>query len=124
MNDSARIKAWRKGRFAESLCVFFLRLKGWIILEHGHAGIRGAGVGEIDIIAKRRNTLAFIEVKSRGDKTTALNALTGEQRKRIVRAAETYLRSHSELSTLDIRFDLMVLGSGFVPTHIVDAWRP
>ncbi len=124
MKNRTRTAARRRGALAEVLCALFLRLQGWKILERRHSGVRGTGIGEVDIIAKRRQTLAFIEVKSRSNEATALNALTGGQQHRIVRAAEAYLQRHSDLSTLEIRFDLMVLGSGFWPKHIVDAWRP
>ena len=46
--------AERRGRFAELVCVIVLRLTGWRILARRLTGGRGTGLGEIDIVARRR----------------------------------------------------------------------
>ena len=56
-----RRRAYRFGRFAESLCVWSLRLRGYRVLARRFA----VAVGEIDIVAQRGATLAVIEVKAR-----------------------------------------------------------
>ncbi len=61
--DSKR-RAWRFGRNAETLCAWVLRLKGYQIVARDFR----VPVGEIDIVARRGRTLAFIEVKARGDR--------------------------------------------------------
>jgi putative endonuclease len=121
---AARVQAERRGRWAETLCVAALRLTGWRVLARRMTAGRGLGLGEIDIIAKRGQTLAFIEVKARADETTALESVTAAQRGRIARAAEVYLQRHGAHADCDIRFDVMILTAGFVPRRIADAWRP
>ncbi len=56
-----RRKAWRRGRTAETLCVICLVMRGYRIL----ARRLRTPVGEIDIVARRRGTLAIVEVKAR-----------------------------------------------------------
>ena len=118
-----RSVAERWGRLAEFICRWRLRLGGWQILETRFRGGRGTGAGEIDIVARRGNTIAFIEVKARADFTSALVSLTAHQQQRIARAAESYLARHPELSGCDVRFDLMAVAGFGWPRHVKDAWR-
>ena len=115
----ARRGAYRFGRFAETLCVWSLRARGYRVLARRF----DAGVGEIDIVARRRGVLAVIEVKARrrgdGDET-----LRPRQRARIERAAEAFLAHRAECAGLDVRFDLMVVRPYRPPRHVTDAWRP
>ena len=115
----ARQRAQRRGRLAEWLCLWHLRLRGWQILARGWR----CPAGEIDILARRGRVLAVIEVKSRGEFATAASALAPRQRRRITRAAEAFLRQHSELARLDLRFDLMLVAPLRLPRHWRGAWR-
>jgi len=119
----ARLAAERRGRFAETLCVLSLRLRGWRILARRLAGRRGSGVGEIDIVARRGRVLAFIEVKARASETAALESVGGAQRARIARAAEIYIARMEKADACEVRFDVMTV-SGLIPFHLADAWRP
>src|SRR5256885_12447524 len=99
-----RQQAQRRGRFAEWLCLWHLRLRGWRILARGWR----CPSGEIDILARRGRVLAIIEVKSRNQLDAAASALLPRQRRRIARAAEAFLLSRSDLARLELRFDLML----------------
>lgn len=110
--------AWRFGRLGEAICAWRLRLLGWSVIARD---IRTAA-GEIDMIAVRGRTLAFIEVKARSD-AAATEPLQLRQRRRIVRAAAAYLASRPDLAALDIRFDLMLVGRGRLPRHLPAAFR-
>jgi putative endonuclease len=66
-----RQRAQRRGRLAEWLCLWHLRLRGWHILARGWR----CPAGEIDILARRGKVLAVIEVKSRGELAVAAAAL-------------------------------------------------
>ena len=66
-----RQHAQRRGRFAEWLCLWHLRLRGWRILAKGWR----CPSGEIDILARRGRVLAIIEVKSRNELDAAASAL-------------------------------------------------
>lgn len=117
--DPARLRARRRGRFAESLCRWHLRLRGWRIL----AADWRCPAGEIDILARRRGVLAVIEVKSRANFATGAAALLPPQRRRIARAVETFLATRPELSPLALRFDVMVVEPLRLPQHLPGAWR-
>ena len=121
---AAHTAAEKRGRLAETLCVLALRLTGWRIVARRMKAKRGTGLGEVDIVARRGATLAFIEVKARTDVGTAVESVTPAQRARSARSAEVYLQHHPDLADYNVRFDVMVLGGGFVPRRIVDAWRP
>jgi len=114
-----RQRAERRGRFAEWLCLWHLRLRGWRILAKGWR----CPSGEIDILARRGRVLAIIEVKSRNELDAAASALPPRQRRRIARAAEAFLLSRPDLAPLDLRFDLMLVAPLRVPRHWPGAWR-
>ena len=116
----ARLRAYRFGLRAETLCVWWLRARGYRVLARRF----NARVGEIDIIARRGSLLAMIEVKARRGDDMALAAPTMRQRRRIARAAEAFIAGSRHLAGCDIRFDLMVARPWRLPRHIRDAWRP
>ena len=121
-NESARNlrqRAYRAGRKAEMIAAALLRLKGYRILARDYR----AGVGELDIVARRGQTLVFIEVKRRRDLTSALAAVTVRQRARIARAAQAFVARRAGLDKLDMRFDVIVVLPHRPPKHIKDAWR-
>ena len=112
-----RYLAWRFGRMGEALCAWQLRLAGYRIIGRD---VR-TPVGEIDLIARRGGTLAFIEVKAR--RQTSEEVLTLRQRRRIIRAAEMFLARRPELGTLAVRFDVMLIGRRRWPRHLAAAFR-
>lgn len=120
MTTTLKRRAWTFGRLAESLCAWHLRLRGYRILARRFR----TPVGEIDIVARRGNTLAVVEVKARTDATLAMESLAPRQRGRIQRATEAFLAARPALAELDIRFDVMVVAPWRWPGHIQDAWRP
>src|SRR5919204_6226885 len=114
-----RQRAQRRGRAAEWLCLWHLRLRGWRIVARGWR----CPSGEIDILARRGKVLAVVEVKSRGEIEAAASALAPRQRRRIARAAEAFLLSRPDLASLDLRFDLMLVAPLRLPRHWRGAWR-
>jgi len=115
-----RRRAERRGRRAEALSLWWLRLKGYRILARQFR----SSVGEIDILARRGGVLAAIEVKARPDHRTASDALLPRQRRRIERALAYFLAHRPELGRLALRFDLMLVLPRRWPKHLKDAWRP
>jgi len=115
----ARRQAWRRGRWAELACAMHLRLRGYRIL----AQRLRSPVGEIDILARRGAVLAIIEVKARADLTTAADALTAHQQRRLIRAAGWLIAGRPGLAGAQIRFDAMLVAPWRIPRHVVDAWR-
>jgi putative endonuclease len=104
----------------ERRAAWWLRLKGYRVLAINWRSV----AGEIDLIARRGGTLAFIEVKQRIDSDTATLALTPQQRFRLARAAGLFVAQRPELANLTLRFDLMAFGRMGRPVHMKDAWRP
>ena len=114
-----RQQARRRGRMAEAMCRWHLRLRGWRIVASGWR----CPSGEIDILARRGKVLAIVEVKSRGDLDSAADAILPRQRRRIARATSAFLLSRPDLAALAPRFDVMLVASFRPPRHLMDAWR-
>ena len=109
--SETRRRAYRFGRFAETLCVASLVLRGYRIVARDYR----TPVGEIDIVARRGGVLAIIEVKARGDLATAAEAIRPRQRTRILRATDRLLQQRPILARLDLRFDAMLVAPGRPP---------
>jgi putative endonuclease len=114
-----RRRAYHLGHLAETVCVWRLRLAGYRVLARRFK----APVGEIDIVARRGDTVAFVEVKARRDDDEAVE-LTARQKARIERAAEAFVARRPRLAACAMRFDLMVVRPWRTPRHLADAWRP
>lgn len=113
-----RHAAEKRGRGAETLACWYLRLKGWSILAR-RARVAG---GEVDIIARRGCTVAFIEVKARADKRAAAFALDDWRLRRVAVAAERlaprYLRDGD-----DMRIDAVFIVPKRWPKHLTNVWQ-
>ena len=110
--------AFRFGLSAESRAAALLIAKGFRILARRYR----SPVGEIDIVARRRQLLIFVEVKARERLDDAAWSVTERQRARIIAAAEAWLADHPDPSIQDIRFDAMLVAPGRVPQHIPSAF--
>lgn len=95
------------GLFSEWRARIFLRFHGYRILQTRYVTGKYTARAEIDIIAKRGNTIVFIEVKQRPDLQTAWAAITPKQIQRLRNAANTYLvKTHW---TGNARFDVIAV---------------
>jgi putative endonuclease len=110
--------AFRTGLSAESRAALLLVAKGFRILARRWK----SPVGEIDIVARRRGLLVFVEVKARDDLDDAAWSVTDRQRARIVAAAEAWLARYPDPRVRDIRFDAMLVAPRRVPRHIPAAF--
>jgi putative endonuclease len=110
--------AFALGLSAESRAAALLIAKGYRIVARRFR----SGVGEIDIVARRRKTLVFVEVKARARLDDAAEAVIKRQQQRIIAAAEAWLASHPDDVTCDIRFDVMLVAPRSLPRHIVAAF--
>ena len=119
MTRETRRKAYGRGRRAETLAAWWLRLKGYRILARGFR----VAAGEIDLIARRGRLIALVEVKARPSLEQAGAAILPRQRQRIARAAEVFLQRHPKLAGLSLRFDVVLLAPGHWPRHLANAWR-
>ncbi len=119
MTRNRRRRAYRSGRRAETMAVWYLRLLGYRILARDYR----TPVGEIDIVARRGSALAVIEVKARGTLWAAGEAITPRQRRRISRAAALFISHYPALARLFVRYDVVLMRPWRPPVHIKDAWR-
>jgi putative endonuclease len=110
--------AFRLGISAESRAAAFLIAKGFRILARRWR----SPVGEIDIVARRRQLLVFVEVKARENLDDAAWSVTERQRMRIIAAAEAWLAQYPDQSIRDIRFDAMLVAPGRIPRHLPAAF--
>lgn len=115
---TSRQHAERRGRRAESLAAWYLRLKGYRIIARRYR----TAVGEIDLIARRGRLVAFVEVKQRPSDAEAAEAVTATGRRRIAQAAAAWLAAHPAAAALDLRFDVVMLVPGRLPRHLPAAF--
>jgi len=92
-------------------------LQGWRILAR-RARVPG---GEVDLIARRGRTLAFVEVKQRGSEDAAAWALDEYRLRRVAVAAEQLAPRYARDDD-DIRIDALFLVPGRLPRHLVNVW--
>jgi putative endonuclease len=107
------------GLKAESLAVLLLRLKGYSIVARRYA-ISG---GEIDLIARRGDSIAFVEVKARADLEAAADAISATKRRRISRAARVWLARNPWAAGLTLRGDAVFVAPRRLPRHAPSAYR-
>jgi len=119
----SRQAAQRRGKAAERVAALWLRLKGYGILAQGLKSGRGSGAGEVDLVARRGDLVAFVEVKNRPTMDQALDSLSPFQRQRIERGAAAFLARRPELAGCGVRFDMVLVAPWRLPRHIPDAWR-
>ena len=113
-----RQQAEKRGRTAETLACWYLRLNGWRILDRR---VRVHG-GEIDIVARRGRTIAFIEVKARGDEQSAAFSLDRYRLRRVAAAAEQLFQRYGRAGD-DLRIDAIFVVPGRLPRHLPDVWQ-
>ncbi|HWA01301.1 MAG TPA: YraN family protein [Caulobacterales bacterium] len=112
-----RKRAERRGRGAELLAALWLMGKGYRILGQR---LR-TPFGEVDLAAWKSGALIIVEVKARNEYNAAMLAVTPWQQDRIARAAEV-LAGRWRLMAAPIRFDVVVVGAGWLPRHERGAW--
>ena len=110
--------AFKFGLSAESRAAAYLIAKGHRIVARRWR----SPVGEIDIVARRRGTLIFVEVKARERLDDAAEAVVVRQQRRIIAAAEAWLAAHPEDTNRDIRFDVVLVAPKSLPRHIMAAF--
>jgi putative endonuclease len=113
-----REAAEKRGRGAETLACWWLRVHGWRILAR-RARVPG---GEVDIIARRGRTVAFVEVKARATAEAAELSLDAWRLRRVLVAAERLAPRYVKPGD-DLRIDAMFLVPGRFPRHLPNVWH-
>ena len=118
-DEMNRAEAERRGRRGEWRAAWWLRLHGWRIVARRVKTPRG----EIDLIARRGRTVAFVEVKWRSGHAGLDQAIDAYRLRRVAAAAEAVAHRHARASDT-IRIDVLLLAPCRWPRHIVNAWQP
>lgn len=112
-----RRAAEQAGRDGETRAAWYLRLRGWRILDRRVRTV----AGEVDLVAKRGRLVAFVEVKARKS-AAELDFAIDERRLARVAAAAELLMPRYAANGEDIRVDVLLLAPGVRPRHIENAW--
>ena len=95
MKINKKIISYYFGLLAETISALYLSIKFYKIL----ARRLKTPFGEIDIVAKKGNTLVFIEVKARNN-TKYIDFISHKQINRIEKAAQYFFIKRKEISNL------------------------
>lgn len=109
-----RKQAYALGHRAEALAALSLRLKGYRILARRYR----SRAGEIDLIARRGNLIAIVEVKARPTLILAMHAISPRAEQRINRTADEFLSRQTDYAHLSVRFDLIAVLPWRWPIHV------
>ena len=110
--------AEKRGRGAETIACWYLRMYGWRILAR-RARVPG---GEVDIVARRGRTLAFVEVKARSSDAAADFALDDYRLRRVAVAAERLMPRYMD-GVDDVRIDAIFIVPFRWPRHLANVWQ-
>src|SRR5580700_7419190 len=107
------------GTLGEHVAEQWLAERGWTILERRYRGLLR---NEMDLVMRRENTVAFVEVKTRrrDDFGDPICAVDRKKQRLLVRSAQAWIVQHGE-PDLEYRFDvigILVRHSGPQVQHI------
>ncbi len=94
------------GRLGEVLAGAYLKNKGYSILEKN----LHTPYGEIDLVSRHKDTIVFVEVKTRGNSSLGPPeiSITARKAQHMRNAAEYYIQQHPELEA-EWRIDLVTI---------------
>ena len=114
----SRYEAEKRGRRGEAIAAWFLRLQGWRIVGERVKTPRG----EIDLIARRGKTVAFVEVKARAKLTDLDLAINPRSLRRVAAAAEILLPKYGG-NTENMQIDVILVAPWRWPHHLPNVWH-
>ena len=113
-----RKRAEIRGRRGETIAAWWLRFQGWRIV----AVRTKTRMGEVDLIARRGRTVAFVEVKTRATQAELDIAIDRHRLSRVA-AAANLLTARYAPGGEDIRIDVILIRPWRLPQHIPNAWH-
>ncbi|ANK74585.1 MULTISPECIES: YraN family protein [Ensifer] len=116
--DRRKLKALRRGYLAEYRAALCLLLKGYRIVAMRHR----TKLGEIDIIARRGDLIACVEVKARRSAEDDVFAVTATAQRRIRAASDLWLAKQPDFNRLSVRYDIVTVTPWGWPRHLPDAF--
>ena len=109
------------GKLGEELAIEYLKKNGYTILETNWTFQKA----EIDILAKKENTLAVVEVKTRSSLEFGLpqDFVKPKKIQLLVKAVDAYINERD--LDIEVRFDIIAIhkeDKSFVIEHLIDAF--
>ena len=117
--NNRRERAERRGRRGETIAAWYLRLTGWRIVAQRLKTPRG----EIDLVARRGRTVAFVEVKWRATGAELALAIDAYRLRRVAAAAEAVAPRFAQPQDT-VRIDVLLVTPWRKPQRIENAWQP
>jgi putative endonuclease len=114
----AQARAGRTGHTAEWLAAAFLFAKGYRILARRYGG-KG---GEIDLIARRGQTVIFVEVKARAELEAAYMAISAQKARLVSRRVSQWLARNPWAMGYDLRADAIFIAPWRWPRHVTQVF--
>ncbi|MGB7432774.1 MAG: YraN family protein [Ahrensia sp.] len=118
MSDKRR-KAYQRGHAGETRAAWALRLKGYRIVAKRFK----TKAGEVDLIARKGDLVAMVEVKARPTLEEAMDAVTPTALRRIEAAGDIWLAKQPDYAALSIRYDLVAVLPRRWPVHVRNIHR-
>lgn len=116
--NNKRVAAERLGKRAEWFAALALLLKGYRIVARRYK----TRAGEIDLIARKGDLVAMIEVKARPSVREAVDAVSYTSQRRINNAADHWHAKQPDATKLSIRFDIIAVCPRKWPVHLENAF--
>ncbi len=113
-----RLAAEKLGRRGETIAGWFLRLKGWRVVATRVKTPRG----EVDLIARRGKTIAFVEVKARANVRDLATAIDAYRLRRVAAAAEILLPKYGK-ECENMQIDVIMVAPWRWPNHLPNVWH-
>ena len=113
-----RLAAEKLGRRRENIAAWFLRLKGWRVVAARVKTPRG----EVDLIARRGKTIAFVEVKARANVRDLATAIDAYRLRRVAAAAEILLPKYGK-ECENMQIDVIMVAPWRWPNHLPNVWH-
>lgn len=113
------------GKKGEDLAVSHLRSLNYEIIAKNYF----SSYGEIDIIARQKNLLIFVEVKSRSSNfEAAFSSVSQSKQRKLAKTAMHFLSRHKIYEEMFTRFDVIAIVKGqngeYKLNHMQDAFQP
>ncbi len=113
-----RRRAERRGHVSEYLAALYLLFRGYRILAFRYR----TRLGEIDIVARRKTLILFVEVKARAREGDAIDAVGYDTQRRIRAAGDVWLSRRRDAHRLSCRYDIIAVIPWRFPRHFPDAF--
>lgn len=117
-------KKFKNIHITEKIALFYLRLKGYHLIEKNFTVKNGTGAGEIDLIMKKGKTIVFVEVKKRKTYILAAQAIDIQNQVRVVKSSGVFFQKYPQYKSYNARFDAVLFqDNSYWPKHLKSAWR-